>query len=299
LFFAMAPRYWLSDSFAMGLCFRKGSHVKIGICAPSAPFTRDDADKVLGLAAAHYPLVELVFHEQCFFENGHFAGSDEQRLRALVSMANDPAFDAIWFARGGYGACRIAEDAVAQLKSRAGDKTYLGYSDQGNLLAALYKAGIGFPVHGPVAADIRRAGGEATVLRALDWLVTGDAVALEPHMKRGERHVAFNLITLAMLIGTPAMPDLRGHVLMVEEVSEYLYALDRAMFNVTTHLKGAGLAGLRLGRVSDIPENDRPFGSTPEEIAGHWCDKNGIAFLGRADIGHDSDNKVVPFGILA
>jgi muramoyltetrapeptide carboxypeptidase len=261
--------------------------------------TREDADRVVVLAATHHPTAELVFHPQCFLEHGHFAGSDEERLQAFVIMANDPAFDAIWFARGGYGACRIAEDAVAQLKAPAGDKSYLGYSDQGNVLAALYRAGIGNPVHGPMVADIRRAGGEAALLRGLDWLVKGDAAGLEPHMKRGERHVAFNLMTLAMIVGTPLMPDLRGHVLMVEEVSEYLYAFDRAMFNVTTHLKEAGLAGLRLGRVSDVPENDRPFGFTLAEIAGHWCDKNGIAFLGRADIGHDSGNKVVPFGILA
>jgi muramoyltetrapeptide carboxypeptidase len=105
-------------------------------------------------------------------------------------------------------------------------------------------------------------------------------------------------MTLAMLVGTPLMPDLKDHVLMVEEVSEYLYAFDRAFFHVGEHLKNEGLAGLRLGRVSDVPENDRPFGETAEEIAQRWCAKYGIAFLGSADIGHDSDNKVVPFGAV-
>jgi muramoyltetrapeptide carboxypeptidase len=273
--------------------------VKIGICAPSTPFTRDDADKVLALAATRHPQAELVFHKQCFVEKGHFAGSDAKRLETFVAMANDPAFDAIWFVRGGYGACRIAEEAVKQLKVPARNKTYLGYSDQGNLLGTLYKAGIGWPVHGPMPADIRRAGGEAAVLRALDWLVTGNAKALESHLVRGQKHVAFNVMTLAMMVGTPLMPDLKDHVLMVEEVSEYLYAFDRAIFNVTTHLKDAGLAGLRLGRVSDIPENDRAFGETATQIAKRWCSKNGIEFLGTADIGHDRDNKVVPFGTLA
>lgn len=273
--------------------------MKIGICAPSTPFTRDDADKVLALAAQHCPQVELVFDKQCFIEKGHFAGTDKQRLEIFVAMANDPGFDAIWFVRGGYGACRIAEEAVKALKAPARSKTYLGYSDQGNLLAALYKAGIGWPVHGPMPTDIRRKGGQAAVRRGLDWLVKGDAKALEPNIIRGQKYAAFNAMTLAMMVGTPLMPDLKGHVLMVEEVSEYLYAFDRALFNVTTHLKGAGLAGLRLGRVSDVPENDRPFGATPEQIARHWCSKNGIAYLGTADIGHDIENKVVPFGTLA
>jgi muramoyltetrapeptide carboxypeptidase len=273
--------------------------LRIGICAPSTPFTREDADRVLVLAAQHFPQVELVFDDQCFAENGHFAGSDQQRLETFVAMANDPAFVAMWFARGGYGACRISEEAVKQLKAPARSKTYIGYSDQGNLLGALYRAGIGWPVHGPMPADIRREGGDDAVRRALDWLVNGDTKALDSNLKRGDAYAAFNLMTLSMIVGTPLMPDLKGHVLLVEEVSEYLYAFDRAMFHVTTYLKGAGLAGLRLGRVSDIPENDRPFGADAETITRHWCSKNGIEFLGGADIGHDSKNKVVPFGTLA
>jgi muramoyltetrapeptide carboxypeptidase len=273
--------------------------MKIGICAPATSFSRQDADRVIALSALHYPDAELVFHKQCFVEKGHFAGSDAQRLAAFVAMANDPGFDAIWFVRGGYGACRIAGDAVGQLKSSARNKTYMGYSDQGNLLAALYKARIGWPVHGPMPGDIRRDGGEKAVLNALDWLVKGDPKSLEKNLNRNEKHVAFNAVTLAMMTGTSIMPDVIGHVILLEEVSEHLYAFDRAMFNITTALKDVGIAGLRLGRVSDIPENDRPFGETPLQIVKRWCTKNRIEFLGYADIGHDIDNKVVPFGMLA
>lgn len=249
------------------------------------------------LVATTHPTAELHFDDQCFAESGHFAGSDAARLEAFVELANDPAFDAIWFVRGGYGACRIAADAVARLKDAARDKLYMGYSDAGNLLGSLYRAGIGRVVHGPMPADMRREGGEAAAARALDWIVHASPTALEPAIQAGERHAAFNLMTLAMMAGTPLMPDLKGHVLMVEEVSEYLYGYDRAFFHVTSHLKDAGLAGLRLGRVSDVPDNDRPFGESAEEIAKRWCRKSGIAYLGRADIGHDADNKIVPFGL--
>jgi muramoyltetrapeptide carboxypeptidase len=274
------------------------SVMKIGICAPATPFTRDDADKVIALAALHHPNAELVFHKQCFIEKGHFAGTDAKRLEAFVAMANDPALDAIWFVRGGYGSCRIALDAIGQLKAPAKTKSYLGYSDQGNLLGALYAARIGWPVHGPMPGDVRRDGGEAAVLRALDWLIEGSSKALDKNLNRGELHVAFNALTLAMMIGTPLMPGLKGHVVLIEEVSEHLYAFDRAMFNITTALRDSGVAGLRLGRVSDIPENDLPFGESPMQIAKRWCAKNRIEFLGLADIGHDIDNKVVPFGML-
>ena len=87
---------------------------RIATCAPSTPITRDVADRVTALAVAEFPQVELHFHEQCFVEEGHFAGADEVRLAALIECANDPAFDAVWFAKGGYGANRIAADAAKE-----------------------------------------------------------------------------------------------------------------------------------------------------------------------------------------
>ena len=271
--------------------------MRIGICAPSTPFTREDAARVTALAAHNFPTANLIFHDQCFAEDGHFAGPDNARVAAFVDLANDPDFDAVWFVRGGYGACRIAQDAVAALKWAAGDKIYMGYSDAGNLLGALYGAKIGRVCHGPMPADVRRNGGEAALLRALDWMLHASPQALEPHVQVGAKHAAFNLMTLAMMVGTPLMPDLSDHVLMVEEVSEYLYGYDRAFFHVTSHLRSVGLTGLRLGRVSDVPDNDRPFGEGAEEIAKRWCAKMGINYLGRADIGHDADNRIVPFGL--
>jgi muramoyltetrapeptide carboxypeptidase len=265
---------------------------RIAICAPGTPITRDVADKVTAIAR-EFAQLELRFHEQCFFEEGHFAGSDAVRLAALLDCANDPGFDAVWFAKGGYGANRIAAEALARLNGAARDKTYLGYSDCGYLLAGLYRAGAGRAVHGPMPVDIRRENGDAAVRRALGWLA-GDGAGLEPSLD-DRPTVAFNLMTLAMLCGTELTPDLSGHVVLVEEVAEHLYAVDRLLFHATQHLRG--IAGLRLGRISAVPENDRPFGSTAEDIARDWCRRADIAFLGTADIGHDAANRIVPFGL--
>ncbi|GMM62261.1 LD-carboxypeptidase [Novosphingobium sp. IK01] len=270
--------------------------IHIAVCAPSTPFTRDDAARVEALVG-QVPGLSIAFHDQCFASEGHFAGSDALRLAAFVECANDRAVDAVWFARGGYGAGRIAQDAMGRLGAAACGKTYLGYSDGGVLLAALYRAGIGRPVHAPMPVDLRRAGGEAAVRRVLDWLA-GDPQGLEPSLVSEARPVvAFNLMTLAMIMGTPVMPDLAGHVVMVEEVSEHDYAVDRLLFHVTAGLQQAGAAGLRIGRVSQVPENDRPFGFCVDQMVRHWCDRTGLAFLGRADIGHDADNRIVPFGV--
>ena len=265
---------------------------RIAICAPSRSITADDAARVAALAA-EFPGLDLQFHPQCFLEDGHFAGSDQARCEALVECANDPAFDAVWFARGGYGAARVAEDAIARMDRNAGSKTYLGYSDGGTLLGGLYARRIGQQVHAPMPTDIRRQGGEAAVRRTLAFLA-GDKSGLEPRLDNRPT-AAFNLMTLAMLCGTPLMPDLTGHVVLIEEVAEYLYAVDRLMFHVTAHL--GGIAGLRLGRVSQVPENDAPFGHDAQAIVRHWCARHRIPYLGDADIGHDIDNKIVPFGV--
>lgn len=267
----------------------------VAICAPSAAFSREDAARVRALAEAEFPGVTLHFHPQCFESDGHFAGPDHSRLEAFVECANDPACDVVWFARGGYGSNRIAEAAIERLDHVARTKRFLGYSDGGYILAALYRARIGRPVHAPMPADIRRDGGEAAVRRVLAYFL-GDASGLEPAIDHHPT-VAFNLTTLAMLGGTPLMPGLARHVVMVEEVSEHLYAIDRLFFHATAHL--GGVAGLRLGRVSDVPENDRPFGSEPEQIARYWCDRHAIPFLGAADIGHDAANRIVPFGLAS
>src|SRR5687767_2840152 len=108
--------------------------MRIGIVAPSSRFSEEAAERTRAIAAARFPEAELVFHPQCFLSHGHFAGDDKARGEAFVDFANDPAFDAIWFARGGYGACRIAETAIGRLSRAARDKVYLGYSDSGYLL---------------------------------------------------------------------------------------------------------------------------------------------------------------------
>ncbi|MXP14332.1 LD-carboxypeptidase [Altererythrobacter confluentis] len=273
---------------------------RIAICAPGKRLEREDADAVQELVASEAD-IELYFHPQCFARHGHFAGCDDERLAAFVDCANAPSFDAVWFANGGYGSNRIAADCLGQLGAAAKAKRYLGYSDTGYLLAALYKAGIGQPAHGPMVGDIRREYGNTAIRRALDWMA-GGVDGLEPGLHQGPDQgqngapaAAFNLMTLAMLCGTDLQPDLAGHVVMVEEVAEHLYAVDRLFFHITQHLKG--IAGLRLGRISDVPENDRPFGASDVEIAEYWCAKAGIAFLGRADIGHDAANRIVPFGL--
>jgi muramoyltetrapeptide carboxypeptidase len=168
----------------------------------------------------------------------------------------------------------------------------MGYSDAGFLLAGFHKAGMEV-AWGPMPQDALRAGGDAAVARALDWLVRRDRSALEPELRSPA--MAFNLTVLSNLLGTPLEPDFTGVDLLIEEVSEHLYATDRTMFHLTASANVRRAARIRLGRVADILPNDVEFGTDEEAIVEDWCRRSGIPYGGRADIGHDALNKVVPF----
>lgn len=272
------------------------SAVSIAVVAPANRLAREIASEATRIAGAVYgDRARLFFHPQCFLTDGHFAGSDKARSDAFLEVANDAAFDAVWFARGGYGSCRLDDALFARLNPAARRKTYMGYSDMGFLLGRLAREGVGAAVHGPMPADIARAGGEAAVRRALSWLVDRDEAALEPSWRADAPAFAFNLTVLSALLGTPAEPDFTGAVLMLEDIDEQHYRLDRAMFHISSSAAVRRAVGVRLGRVSKIPVNDPPFERTEEEIVKFWCEKSGLAYLGAADIGHDVANRVVPF----
>ncbi len=267
----------------------------IALICPGGRISEDLATNLGEIAADHCgDRAALFFHPQCFEDAGHFAGSDAARSAAFLEVANNPDIDAVWFARGGYGAVRLFDDSFANLNAAARDKVFFGYSDAGVILARLDAMGFEKLVHGPIAIDLTRKGGAAAIRRALDYLVFDKRGGVEP---TAEKHpcVAFNLTVLAHIIGMDWAPDFAGRIVMLEDLGEYLYRSDRAMAAVLLNEKMRRAAGVMLGRVSDIPENDRPFGADAEEIAQYWCKRADIPYLGRADIGHDADNKIVPF----
>src|SRR5438270_6581773 len=270
--------------------------MRIAVVAPSCRLTEPAAERVVTIAAGRGDC-ELVIHPQSFLSDGHFAGPDEARLAALREVMADPTVDAVWFARGGYGSNRIAEAALADLPAAAKDKLYLGYSDAGFLLAGFHKAGLDV-AWGPMPQDALRGdhgllNGTAAVQRALDWLVCRDPAALEPALDGPA--MAFNLTVLSNLLGTSIESDFSGVDLLIEDVGVHLYRIDRAMFRVTANPAVQKVRRLRLGRISDVLPNDPDFGSDEASIVEQWCVRSGIPFGGRADIGHDAQNRVVPF----
>ena len=112
---------------------------------------------------------------------------------------------------------------------------------------------------------VLRDGGEAAIMRALDWLVRRDPSALEPGLQGPA--FAFNLTVLSCLLGTPLEPDLSGAELLIEEVNEQHYRIDRLMFHVTASANVRTAVRIRLGRVADVPANEPDFGHDEHRLS--------------------------------
>ena len=272
----------------------------IGVVAPAAPVDPAIVDPIRALADDLYgDEVEIRFHPASFLSCGHFAGEDSVRAAATIEFANSPDIDAIWFGRGGYGTARVAAAIIGGLEPEAFGKPFLGYSDLGVLMAGLYNRGAHNLAHGPVVHDFYRSGGETAATRALRWLVEKDAQSLEGGLVPGRKVAAFNLTVLCNLVGTSLEPQIAGHELFVEEVAEHMYRIDRSFSQLTDTKLAREISGLRLDRCTQVIPNKPDFAMSEEDIAREWCARAGIEYLGRADIAHDADNKVVPFGGIA
>ena len=97
---------------------------RIGVVAPASRMSPEVAERVPTLARSLYEdrTPEIVFHPQCFASHGHFAGDDETRVQAFLDIANDESYDAVWFARGGYGSCRVVEAVMCRLRRSRPDE---------------------------------------------------------------------------------------------------------------------------------------------------------------------------------
>lgn len=273
--------------------------MRIAITAPARSIKPEGAARSQAYAALYHPEVDLIFDPQCFVTKGHFAGPDALRAETFLRYANDPAIDAIWFAAGGYGSNRILDQVMPNLGPAAREKTYLGFSDMGFMLGGLYARRIGKPVHGPMSTAINEANHGGPVARSLAWLVNRDRSVLDPTLD-GRPAAAFNLAILTAMIGTPWLPDLTDHILYIEEVSEPHYRIDRMLFQMANATQLRGIAGVRLGAVTDIPADGTAemFGETVETMIDRWCRDMRVPYLGRCHIGHTSDNRIVPFGMV-
>lgn len=281
----------------------------IALVAPSRPASPE-------LAAASCAYLErhgYRVHQARNLESSHYylAGRDEDRAADLAEAFLDPGVDALFCARGGYGSGRILDLIDLDLVA-AHPKILLGFSDTTALHLGLYaRTGlVGFtgaltdtdlsrsPVEPHLEHSLWRA---LTSTRPLGALVTEPEKleVLKPGRATGPL-VPANLTLLCSLLGTPYLPDLTGALLLVEDVGEYPYRLDR-MFN---QLRLAGvlekLGALILGQFRDCVDPDEMDTSpSPEEMVLELMTGVSVPVLTGFPYGHFPRRTVLPIGVRA
>ena len=205
-------------------------------------------------------------------EFNYFSGTDEERLNDFQQMLDDDEVKAVLCARGGYGLTRII-DQIDFKKFKKQPKWIIGYSDVTVLHSHLYSNFYISSIHAPMAAAFNDAGYINRFVQSLRNVLEGKKIkySCEPHEfnRKGEgigELIGGNLSLLSHLVGTDSDIKTRGRILFLEDVGEYLYNIDRMMYQLKRSGKLSRLAGLIVGGFTDTKDTERPFGQTAYEI---------------------------------
>ena len=241
-----------------------------------------------------------------YARKGFLAGTDAQRLADLNLAFADARVRGVICTRGGYGAQRIV-DGVDLATVRADPKVVVGFSDITALQLALWRGARLATVHGPGAAWLDERTGPASaeslrsaVFSAAPVVVARDpaedtaAVVLSGHA-RGPL-LGGNLCLLAASLSTPDFPDLTGAILLLEEVQEAPYKVDRMLTQLRRARVLDGLAGIALGQFTECADE---WDVSIVDVLGERLGDLGVPVLGGLPIGHGPGQLTVPVGTPA
>lgn len=276
---------------------------RVALVAAAGPIPEGGVDRAVDRVRALG--WEPVASRYCRGRRGYLSGSDAERAADLNDALRDPAVDAVWFLRGGYGTMRILDEIDWPALARM-PKALIGYSDNTAVHLAANAVGVaGF--HGPhphqeAFPDFAR----DALLRVLTSVDAAGELPLPEGWPRVETLaggaaegplVGGNLSLLSATLGTPYELQPEGAILFLEEVGEQPYRLDRML----SHLKLAGVldavAGIAVGGITEAPGADGDRVS--REVLHDRLGGLGIPVAVGFPFGHIDDNWTLPMGIPA
>jgi muramoyltetrapeptide carboxypeptidase len=273
---------------------------RVALVAPAGPLSKTDLEHAI--TNARDLGWEPVAGDHVLEREGYLAGEDAHRAADLNRFAAADDIDAIWCIRGGYGAMRLLHDLDFRAwKQRP--RALIGYSDITALHVAIGARAQLVTYHGPTArsalTDFSARSLRAAVIDQSEPCGEAEsACTLHKGRARG-RLVGGNLALVVSLLGTPFAPSFDDAILVLEDVNESVYRLDRMLTQL--RLSGAleRVAGIALGSFTDIPKDptdaERPLMDVFAEIA----DAAGVPCLANVPVGHIADQWTVPLGAMA
>jgi muramoyltetrapeptide carboxypeptidase len=275
------------------------SGATLGVVAPAGPPKPGQLERVPALLQDHGFKAKIFPGCNGPAHLDYLAATDETRLADLHAAFADPEVDAVFCMRGGYGCARLLDRIDAQL-IRANPKLLIGYSDVTSLHGLLDT--LGLPgVHGPMpTSDLLHPASGPDAKALFELLRRGvqcgdviepacDAHPLSQRLGAEGRLIGGNLAVFAALVGTRWMPDARGAILFLEDISEEPYRVDRML----AQLRHAGVldaaAGFLIGSFSDA---DSPDAQLADYLSGL-----GKPILAGWPSGHGRPNTPLPLGL--
>ncbi len=274
---------------------KKGDKVAITCPAKKLPHPMTDAIALLeswGLEVVLGETVTASYHQ--------FAGDDALRAADLQRFIADRSIKAIFAARGGYGTIRMI-DEVDFMPIKEAPKWIIGFSDITVLHAHLFAVFGLQSVHGQMPMTIPD--GTTASLETLRKALFGEELnytfSAEKLNREGEAQgilIGGNLTLLVAVSGSVSDLDYSNKILFIEDVGEYLYAIDRMMRTLKRAGKLKNLAGLIVGAFTELKDNDIPFGQTVEEIIFEAVKEYNYPVCFGFPAGHISNNQALIFG---
>jgi len=263
----------------------------IAVVAPSSPFDRDRFER--GVRALQDMGFEPRFGEGVHARHaGYLAGPDTRRLDELLRALRDPSARALVLARGGYGLLRIASGVPQELI----DKPVVGYSDA-TVLHELWWRAKSPSVHGPMCTQLGEDAAAVARLRALLVGALPEPLRWTPRTVRPGRAEGplrgGNLAVLASLCGTPLQPSFPGALVLLEDLNEPAYRLDRLCTQLLLSGAFEGAAGFVVGDLSAEGEDNEGR----DEAVGERLSTLGVPVVLGGPFGHAGRNQPVALGI--
>jgi muramoyltetrapeptide carboxypeptidase len=275
---------------------------RVALIAPAGPL-RLPADLDRALANAKSLGWEPVVGQHVREREGYLAGSDEERLADLNAALRDDAIDAIWCLRGGYGAMRLLPDIDYDALNRH-PKAIIGYSDITAVHCALLARCNLASVHGPTARGKLTPFAERSLRAAVAGTdpcgVADNARTLVPGRARGTL-IGGNLALLCALHGTPYQPPYDGAILVLEDVNEASYRIERMLLQLRLSGDLQRCAGLVFGSFTNTGESDKGVGGSRSVTAviEEAARAAGVPCITGAPVGHIDDQWSLPIGAQA
>lgn len=273
----------------------------VAVISPSSPASPERVSAGLALLRSWGLRPERGQHTLA--HHRYLAGTDDQRVADLNAALADPRLRGVIVTRGGYGSQRIA-DRVDLAAARADPKVLVGFSDITALHLALWRGARLAGLYGPGAAWRPERTGDTSARSLRDALMTTKPVVLTrdpaevtaPVARPGTasgRLLGGNLCLLATSVGTADLPDLTGAILLLEDVDEPPYKIDRMLTQLGRSGALDGLAAVALGQFTRCGDH-----AVADVLAEHLGELN-VPVLGGLPVGHGAGQQTVPIGVPA